>query len=435
MKVTRTEIAPLVFLTCVTTNKFKTGCITVHLLDQLTRDNAAKNALIPFVLRRGSALHPDMESLSAALDELYGARIEPSILKRGEIQLTGFISTFIDDAFAPGGQSVLADTAALLCEILLSPNTRGGLLLPQYVDSEREKLLDRIRGVINDKRSYSMYRLRELMCFGEDYAVDKLGTEAEAESIGYQKLTRQYRELLAGAPIEIVCCSSAEPERVASIFTSLLETLPRSEEVPDMGTDVRLNTVEAEPRRYVDELDVTQGKLAIGFRLGEYFEEEHIPAIRVMNAVYGGTATSKLFMNVREKLSLCYFASSGVDTFKGLMFVSSGIEFDKQAEAEREIFAQLEAVKNGDFSDDELTAAKKSVSSDLRTIMDSPVQLVDFWLDQGMRGLDGSPDDMAALCEAVTADEVVAAAKSVECDAVYFLKGIDKEAGDAEDQI
>ena len=433
MKVTRTELAPLVFLTCVNTGKFKTGCLSLYMLDQLTRENAARNALIPYVLRRGSALHPDMESVSAALDELYGAHIEPSVIKRGEIQLSGFTSTFIDDAFVPGGGGVLRDTAALLCELLLEPNTRGGLLLPQYVESERDKLLDRIRGVINDKRSYSMHRLRELMCFGEDYAVEPEGTEAEAEVIGYQRLTRQHRELLTNAPIEIVYCGSADPELVAGIFSSLLETLPRSGSAPDMGTDIRLNTVEAEPRRYTDELDVTQGKLAIGFRLGEYFEEEHIPAIRVMNAVYGGTATSKLFMNVREKLSLCYFASSGIDIFKGLMFVSSGIEFDKREEAEREIFAQLDAVRRGDTSPEELRAAKKIVSSDLRAVADSPSQLVSFWLNQGLRGLDASPEDEAALAEAVTAEEVAEAAKSVECDAIYFLKGMDKEAGDALD--
>lgn len=435
MKVTRKEIAPLVFLTCLTTDKFKTGCLSINLLDQLTRENAAKNALIPYVLRRGTSSHPDMESISAKLDELYGARLEPLVSKKGEIQLTGFVSTFIDDRLAPDGESILKSIASLMSELLLSPNTRGGLLLPQYVDSEREKLLDRIRGVINDKRGYSMHRLRELMCFSEDYAVDRLGTEAEAESIGYQKLTRRYRELLSDAPIEIMYCGSVAPKSVEESFTTFLETLPRSEEEPDMGTEIRINSVEEKPRYYTEELDVTQGKLAIGFRLGDYFEDENIPAIEVFNAIYGGSVNSKLFMNVREKLSLCYFASSGVDLFKGVMLISSGIEFEKIDEASDEIFAQLEAVKRGEFTPDELIAAKKSVSSDLRASMDSPGQLINFWLGQVLRGLEYGPEELALLIESVEASAVVAAANSLECDAVYFLKGLDKEDTDAKDQI
>jgi len=430
MQVTRKEIAPLVFLTCLTTDKFKTGSLRLCLLDQLNRENAAKNALIPQVLRRGSARHPELDSIALALDELYGARIEPVVTRMGEIQLTGFAASCIDDAFAPGGESVLRETAALLCELLLEPNTRGGLLLPRYVDSEREKLLDRIRGVVNNKRTYSLHRLRELMCFGEDYAVPAEGTEAEAESIGYQKLTRRYREMLSAAPIEILYCGSVGFAAVEEIFRNALETLPRSEEFADLGTDVRLNTVEDAPRYYTEEMDVTQGKLALGFRLGDYFEDEHLPAIQVMNALYGGSVNSKLFMNVREKLSLCYFASSGIDEHKGVMLVSSGIEFDKYDVALREILAQLESVQRGEFTDEELTAARKSVSSDLRALPDTPDALLHFWLGQNLRGFEYGPEELAELIETVTAEEVVAAAKSVRCDAVYFLKGLEKEAAE-----
>ena len=427
MKVSISEIAPLVYLTCLTTDKFKTGYLSINLLDQLKRDNASKNALIPSVLLRGSSLHPNMESIAGALDELYGARLEPLVGKKGEIQTIGFVSSFIDDALAPNGENILERVASLMCEVLLTPNTRGGLLLPVYVDSEREKLLDRIRGIVNDKRSYSIYRLKELMCYGEDYSVDRLGTEIEAEGIGYQKLTRHYRELLTNAPLEIIYCGTTQPKIVEEIFKSLLEPLPRSDVQPEIGTDVRLNSIDDKPRYYTDELDVTQGKLAIGFRLGEFFDEDHIHITHVFNALFGGSVNSKLFMNVREKLSLCYFASSGIDYFKGVMLVSSGIEFSKYNEALSEIFAQLDAIKAGDFTEDELTAAKKSVSSDLRAMIDSPGSLVDFWFGQNIRGLDYGPEELALLAESVSADEVISAAKSVECDAVYFLKGIEKE--------
>lgn len=424
MKVTRKEIAPLVFLTCLTTDKFKTGHLSINILSQLDRETASKNALIPYVLRRGSAMFPDMESISAALDLLYGARIEPIVGKKGEIQTVGLVSSFIDDSIAPNNEEILTNIAELMTSLLITPNTRGGLLNKEYVESEKEKLIDRIRAVINEKRSYSVARLKELMCYSENYAVDRLGTEAEADSISYKKLTTHYRNLLADSPIEITYCGSHDADYVENCFETLIETLPRSDEEPDLSTEIRLNTMEEEPRYYVDELDVTQGKLALGFRLGDYFDEDNIPAILVFNAIYGGSVNSKLFMNVREKLSLCYFASSGVDLFKGLMLVSSGIEFEKYDEALSEIIAQLNAVRAGDFTDEELIAAKKSISSDLRASMDSPMAMADFWLGQNIRGLEYDPEELASLVEMVKADEVITAANSCDCDTIYFLKGL-----------
>lgn len=429
MKAVRKEIMPCVFLTCLKTDKFKTGCLSINLLTQLSRENAAKNALIPYVLRRGTNVHPDMESISACLDGLYGAVIEPVVRKKGEIQAIGFYADFADDRFVPDGGDILENTVSLLGEILLQPNTRGGLFLPQYVDSERENLLEKIRGRINDKRSYSVTRLVELMCPAEDYAVPALGGEDEAESITYQKLTKHYRALLASSPVEIFYCGSASAQRVEKALVRALVTLPRGEIDEELGTDIRMNTMEEDVRYFTEELDVTQGKLAVGFRLGECMDEPDMAAISVFNAVYGGSVTSKLFMNVREKLSLCYFASSTADKHKGVMLVSSGIEFDKYGEALAEILAQLDAVRRGEVTDDELTAAKRSIASDLRAVSDSGLALESFWLSQNLLGLDFTPEDMADMCEEVTAEEVTAIANSVECDAVYFLRGkTEKEA-------
>ena len=429
METTRKEIAPGVSLTYLHTDKFKTGFMSLTLLTQLTREDAAKNALIPYVLRRGTLKHPDMEALSATLDDLYGARIEPAVRKKGEIQCIGFFADFVDDAYVPGHESIVEKISQLMGELLLSPNTRGGLLLPQYVDSEKEKLIERIRSVINDKTSYSVHRLRELMCFSEDYAVSAIGTEEAANSIGYQKLTKHYRKLLMESPIEIFYCGSAELWRVERAVTESLSTLPRGDINVDIGTDIRLNAIEDEPRIFTEELDVTQGKLAIGFRLGDGMLDPDAAALTVLNAVYGGALTSKLFTHVRERLSLCYFASSSMDRHKGVMFAYSGIEFDKYDEALSEILAQLEAVKDGDITDEELDSAKRYVATHLRASMDSPAALEDFWLSQNIGGLPYGPEELAALCEDVAKGDVVKLAGGIQCDAIYFLRGIsDKEA-------
>ena len=423
METVRTELIPGVWLTALRSDKFKTGCLSINLLTQLKRETAAFNAVLPFVLRRGTRFHPDMQTIAAELDSLYGTGVEPIVRKIGEIQCIGFYASFPDHKYLPAGSEVFEKTANLSCEMLLAPNTRGGLFLPAYVESEKEKLLELIRSRVNEKRSYAHFRLLEQMCCYEDYAVSRFGTEDTAESIYYQKLTKYYHSLISASPVEIFYCGSMEASKVANILSDALSGMTRGEINYDIGTDIRMNAVEDKVRSFVDEMSVTQGKLVMGFRLGECMEEPDLAAIYVFNAVYGSGVTSKLFMNVREKLSLCYYASSLVDTHKGIMLVSSGVDFDKVEEAKSEILAQLEAVKSGDISDEELEAARRSVASDLCACLDSQGELEGFYLANSIDGLEFSPDELAALVCDVSREDVIKIASSVVLDAEYFLRG------------
>lgn len=423
MDISRTEIKEGVFLNYLQSFKFKTACMSISMLTQLNRENAAQNALIPFVLRRGTVRYPDMDAVSARLDELYGTVIEPSVRRMGEIQSIGFFASFPEGQFLPDAQDLTKDVAELIGQFLLAPNTKGGLFRPEYVDSEREKMLDTIRSSVNDKRSYAVKRCMEEMCCFEDFAVNPLGSEEECEAIRYKKLTQRYRSLIQTCPIEIFYCGRAIKRDVIDALTEALYSLPRGEIDYDIGTDVRMNAVEDSPRYFEEEMDVTQGKLVMGFRLGAVMEEPDFAALNVFNSVFGSGSTSKLFMNVREKLSLCYYASSALNTHKGLMIVSSGIDFDRFEDVKAEIFAQLEDIRNGNISEDEFTSAKSGVSSELRSYMDIPSALESFYLSQTLRGLDYGPMEMAQLVQEVTLDKVIEIAKSVECDMIYFLKG------------
>ena len=423
METVRTELIPGVWLTALRSDKFKTGCLSINLLTQLKRETAAFNAVLPFVLRRGTRFHPDMQTIAAELDSLYGTGVEPIVRKIGEIQCIGFYASFPDRKYLPAGSEVFEKTANLSCEMLLAPNTRGGLFLPAYVESEKEKLLELIRSRVNEKRSYAHFRLLEQMCCYEDYAVSRFGTEDTAESIYYQKLTKYYHSLISASPVEIFYCGSMEASKVADTLSDALSGMTRGEINYDIGTDIRMNAVEDKVRSFVDEMSVTQGKLVMGFRLGECMEEPDLAAIYVFNAVYGSGVTSKLFMNVREKLSLCYYASSLVDTHKGIMLVSSGVDFDKVEEAKSEILAQLDAVKSGDISDEELEAARRSVASDLLACLDSQGELEGFYLANTIDGLEFSPDELAALVCDVSREDVIKIASSVVLDAEYFLRG------------
>ncbi len=422
-EIVRRELFPGVWLRCVHTRKFKSSCLSLTFLCPLDRDAASANALIPSVLRRGTAKRPDMESLSAALDELYGGAVEPVVRKKGETQCVGFAASFLDDAYALEGEPILEPAAALLGELLLDPRTQDGVFRPDYVEGERRNLIDRIRGEINDKRAYALHRLNQEMCGEEAFGADKLGDEEHARSITPASLWERYQALLKTAALELYYCGSADPDRVEAALKAALAGLPVNGDraVPDC--DVRL-TAEEEPRLVEEAMDVTQGKLALGFRTGGLtcWEEEY-PALMLCNAVFGGSTLSKLFLNVREKLSLCYYASSILEKMKGVLLVSSGIEFDKYQTAKNEILSQLEAVRRGELENWELEGARRTLIGGCLSTLDDQSRQEEFWLGQAAAGLDQTPEELAARLEAVTAEQVSAAARKLRLDTIYFLKG------------
>ena len=436
MDYAREEIMSGVHLTHIRSDKFKSACLSVTLLTQLKKETAAMNALLPQVLRRGTALYGDMEAISRRLDELYGTAIEPVVRRIGEIQCVGFFASIPEEDFLPKGAETLRGACELLGQLLLAPNTRGGLLLPQYVDSERDKLLEAIRARLNDKLRWSVSRCVEEMCCGEDYAVQPLGDEESAEAIRYQKLTRQYRSLIQSSPVEIFYCGRADVKRVAGLLRDALSTLPRGEIDYDIGTDVRLNAVEESPRRFDEQMNVAQTKLVIGWRLGEAMEDPDPAALRVFTSLFGGSTASKLFVNVREKLSLCYFASASCDAHKGVLLAYAGTEAERAEEAKDEILAQLAAIARGEISEEELRSAKADVKSALRSALDSQGELEGFTLSAVVDGADYTPEDLSELTENVTAEQLAAIAKSCECDMIYTLSpdGSAEDEGSGEDE-
>ena len=423
MEVLRRELFPGVWLRTVHTNKFKSSYLSLTLMVPLSAETASANALIPAVLRRGTEAHPDLESLSAALDELYGGTIEPIVRKKGETQCVGFAASFLDDAYALEGEPVLEGAAALLGELLLRPRTEKGMFYPDYVAGERSNLVDRIRAQVNDKRYYALSRLTQLMCEGEAFGVDKLGDEGRAAALTPRKLWQRYQELLSTAEIELYYCGSAAPDRVAEALSAALSGLPRSEERLEADCEVRLHAG-AEPRLEEERMDVTQGKLALGFRTGGITcWEEDYPALVLCNAIFGATPLSKLFLNVREKRSLCYYASSNLEKMKGLLLVSSGIEFGQYQQARDEILAQLEAIRRGEIEDWELEGARRTLIGGHRSTLDDQSRLEEFWLGQTAAGLDTGIEELVEGLKAVTREQVAAAAQKLELDTVYFLNG------------
>ncbi len=417
MNIVRTKLADGVYLTCLPARKFKTGLLSAQFITPLRRENAAANALVPAVLRRGTVRFPDMGLLSAELDRLYGAQISYTVRKKGESQCVGFVASFIDDSFVPGGEKILEPVAALLGELICEPVTRSGRFLPAYVDGEKENLVDAIRSVLNDKRDYADLRLLQEMCGAEPYGISRLGDEASVQKLHMAKLYAHYSALIASSRLELFYSGSAQPERVEQALLEALATLPR-ENVAELRLPEK-HVPRAEPLVVQEALDVTQGKLGMGFAC----TGENDTALLLGNTLFGGSSNSKLFLNVREKLSLCYFASSVYHRSKGLITVSSGIEFENYQRAYDEILAQLKMVQEGRLEDWELEGARSTLLNSYATLGDSQARLENYFLGQAATGTDETPEEQARQIRETTLDAIVEAMNTVSLHTVYFLKG------------
>ena len=420
MKATRIQLADGVYLTYLPARKFKTSLLSAQFVTPLRQETASAWALLPAVLRRGTVTYPDLGALSAQLDRLYGASVEYTIRKKGENQCVGFVASFIDDSFAPEGEKLLEPSAELVGELICDPVTERGRFVSAYFESEKTNLIDAIRSQINDKRDYASARLLQEMCAGEPYGVGRLGDEKSAEKLQMKKLYAQYGELISTARLELIYIGSADLDRVRQALASAFATLPR-DGIRDIATAAP-HPARSQVRTVTEEMDVTQGKLGMGFACGS----ADYSALLLGNTLFGGSSNSKLFLNVREKMSLCYYASSAYHRQKGLITVSSGIEFADYQRAYDEILRQLEAVRKGELEDWELDGARSTLLNAYASMGDSQGKLENFYLGQAATGQSESPEDLAAQLRAVTAERVFQAMETVTLDTVYFLKG--KEA-------
>ena len=413
------EILPGVRLHSMQTDKFHSGYFSLELLCPLQAENVSRNALLMDVLRRGTRSCPDMTRITERLHELSGAVIAPFLRQMGEITSIGLQTLFPDDRYLPGEERHLEKLLSFCGEMLLDPATRGGLLNEEFVRSERQNLHDRIASLVNDKRSYAKIRMRKLMFAREPYGIYPLGEAENALKVHYQQLTKYYRALLRTAPIELHYCGSAEPQRVEEAVREAFLTMPPGERdrMPELGARPYPDKL----RRVTEEMDVEQGNLAIGCRLIQAGTTDQA-ALSVMNELFGGGPGSRLFRNVREKKSLCYYIGSGVERFKEVMTVSAGIAFDKREETEEAIFAELRELASGAFSAEELNSAKRSAAASYRSGLDQAATICSFRLGQEMKGAIGDLEYLAEMCELVRAEDVQAIASRMKPELSYFLR-------------
>lgn len=405
--------------------KFKTMRISAHLIVPMSRQTAAENALLPFLLSRASREYPDFTKLGQRLAELYGASLNADVQKLGDLQVLSLSASGIADRYALEGEAISGELAKLLCSILFDPPLVDGLFPEDGFEQEKRQTMELIDSEYSDKRTYARQRCEAIMCADEPYGVNRYGGKEDIARVERPALTAAWKRLLDTAKIELMVLGDCDPAPVYEGFRAAFEALG-DRKPADCTTKVvrsaeKVNTV-------TEKMDVAQGKLVMGFRTGTATPDEEVPATRLMAALFGGTPNSKLFLNVREKLSLCYYCSASYNSMKGIMLVQSGVEAKNMERAKEEILRQLDEVKQGNFDEGEVEAAKKSLCNSYRTLSDSLGGLENWYLSQTFASHSQQPEEAAAQINAVTRQEIIDAANRVTLDTVYCLVGNGEDA-------
>ena len=412
-------LLPGVTLRHVQATRFKQSCLSLQLLRPMQKAEAALNALLPAVLLRGSQTYPDLKCITEKLDDLYGASIGTLVRRIGDYQSTGFYCGFIDDRFALEGDRILEPMLHFVGELLLQPLPGPDGFDSDFVESEKKNLISVIDSERADKRAYAAGQLLKVMGKNDSFGIPRLGEKEDVASITAASLWQHYQTILQESPIELFYVGSAPAEEVMGLLQEIFAPLQRQcRPLPPQTPFLPSENVD-----WQETMDIAQGKLAMGFLTPITQADSRFAAMQVTNLIFGGGQTSKLFMEIREKQSLCYAIGSGYYGSKGLMTVNAGIDFDKEEAVRQQILHQLRLCQQGCVTEDELVSAKETLLSGLRTVYDSPGAIEGFFSTAAINGLKRTPETYAQEIRAVTLADVADAAATIQPHCSFFLKG------------
>ena len=419
----RKMLSDAVMFSSVHTDRFKSNYLSVSYMMPFDKKTMAMCELALKILKRGTKSYPDMISLSQKLDDLYAADLYTKSTVFGDVLVLSFCMEVLNNDYVLDDTDVQNETLALLFEMIYEPITENGVFSEAYFQSEKQNLLDDIDAGINNKAKYAFSRFSEHMFAGEKCRKYSFSDRDMVAALRNEEVFMQYQNMIRHSEIQVFFVGQTDNEdleaRLSDAFCNRFptDTLPT-------GTEV-IRTVDS-----VKEIRETcvgnQGNLVMGFRTGTVLADGDYPRMALLSELYGGGASSKLFMNVREKMSLCYYCASIPEATKGAMFVRAGIENANYERAKAEILRQLEQVKQGNFTEDELETAKLSLINAYREISDSPQSIQNWYIGRILSGITQSPEEVIEIVRGTTKEEIQATAEKIVPDTIYFLEGIAK---------
>lgn len=401
------------------TNKFKTNLIAIFLTSELSRKTVTSNALISTVLRRGSKNMPTQEEISKELEELYGATFDCGIDKTGDNQVLKFYIESINDKFLPQkDENMLKTSIEKILDIVFNPLIKDEAFDKEYVAQEKENIKHRIEGKIDNKARYALDRCIEEMYKDKPFGLYKFGYVEDLENINEKNLYQQYKDLINECKIDIFISGDID-DNIESIILENEKVKKLKEREPKYNKE---SEQEREKHGEITEkMDVNQGKLVIGLDVNTQSEDEKYYTL-VYNNILGGSANSKIFQNVREKANLAYVASSNYFRYKNNIFINCGIEISNYQKAVDLIKIQLEDMKKGNFTDEEIENAKKSIVAIIRTIDDEQDTGITYYFGQELSDNKTSIEDYIKKIEGVKRENILDVANKIDINTIYFLR-------------
>ncbi|KNF09933.1 putative Zn-dependent peptidase [Gottschalkia purinilytica] len=417
LKTIRKEIGKGVHLNVLKTDKFKTNIISIYLIRPLDKEEVTKNALLPLVLNRGTKNYNTSLDIQRKLEDLYGANLSIDVSKKGEKHAIRFSIEFIDDKYT--NERNIEETISLLIEIIINPILENGKFSTKYIQQEKENLKRRIESKINDKKQYSVDRCIEEMCKDEKFSINRLGYVDDLEKVNADNLYEHYKTVLSTSIIEIDAVGDINITEVEELIKNKFNLERKN--IVELPREEVIKKVEKENVVYED-MEISQGKLILGYRTNLPYEDELYNAFMIGNEILGGGPNSKLFLNVREKESLAYYIYSQSFKYKSLMLIVSGIEFENFEKTVDIIKSQVDEVKKGVFTEDDIENAKNSIITSIKALTDDSFSLCEYILAQYLTNDDKTIDEFISNIRKVRKEDIVNAFQNIELDTTYFLK-------------
>lgn len=405
-------------------NSFTTTLVSFNFYMPLNKETVSQYALLPEIMVTCSKDYPDYLKLNYKLSSLYGADVVASSSKVGNCICIKFTVSSINDKYAFDGQKVTKESIDLLLSLIFRPKTENNAFLGEDLKREKRKLIDRIKGEVNEKRTFARNRLTSEMFEDDPFGLYKLGDIQTVSDLSGEDLFEAWNNMLSCGYLKIHVIGEEMPEGLKEGIIKELSAFNR-ENVTDIYEVTSLKE-RSEVKEVTDYFDVAQGKLVMGFSCPGGDDDSSLD-VMLMNDIFGGGPYARLFTNVREKMSLCYYCSSQAVRNKGFMMVDSGVEKENAEKAKEAILGQLEIMKKGEFTDFEFSSAVKSIKDSLRSYNDSQNGLDVWYTLKAINKNVYSPEEISEKIEKITRQDVIDAANRVKLNTVYMLLPKEKE--------